>query len=199
MNLAVLGATGGTGALTRGHRVTALVRSAVEPRAGLTVVRGDPHEIADLRRALAGADAVISTLGPRGLGKTTLVADCARATLVAMRELGVRRLVIVGVGALFRQGIVPRLLRATVLRNIAADAAEMERVVTASEVDWTIARAPRLTHASQTGYAAEDDCMPARVVTAASLGRAGLARFLLDEVDHPNHVRRIVGVAGAQD
>jgi len=140
---------------------------------------------------------VISTLGPHGLGKTTLVADCARATLAAMRDLGVRRLVIVGVGALFRQGLAPRLLRATFLRNIVADSAEMERVVTASSLDWTIARAPRLTHAASTSYAAEDDRVPARVVAAASLGRAALARFLIDEVERHEHVRRIVGLAGS--
>jgi putative NADH-flavin reductase len=38
----------------------------------------------------------------------------------------------------------------------------------------------------------EDDRLPGRQIT-----RAELAQFLLDEVEHPAHLRRVVGVAEA--
>jgi uncharacterized protein YbjT (DUF2867 family) len=44
-------------------------------------------------------------------------------------------------------GIVAAVLRHTLLRNVAEDAAEMERAVMASGLDWTIVRPPRLTNA----------------------------------------------------
>src|SRR5256885_5608698 len=109
-SLFVLGATGGTGraivdqALRRGHRVTAFVRSPDKlgpSREGLTVLRGDPRNVEELRAALPGHDAVLSALGPPGIGPSTLVADSARSTVAAMRAAGVRRLLVVGVAVLF--------------------------------------------------------------------------------------------------
>jgi hypothetical protein len=48
---------------------------------------------------------------------------------------------IVSAAMLFEhEGFLAWLLRSTVLRNIAADSAEMERVVKASPLDWTIGR-----------------------------------------------------------
>ena len=208
--LFILGATGATGralvdqALERGHRLTAFVRSPqklVGPRAALTVVQGDPRSVDALRAALPGHDAVLSMLGPPGPGPTTIVADCARSTVIAMGDAGVSRLLIVGVGALFEQGPLTALIRGTFLRNVAKDAAEMERVVTTSGLDWTIVRVPRLTNGPLTGrYRAEDERMPRdnRSPAMASLSRADAARFLLSEVEHRAHVRRIVGIASVK-
>jgi uncharacterized protein YbjT (DUF2867 family) len=78
----------------------------------------------------------------------------------------------------------------------------MELLVTASGLDWTIVRPPRLTNGPLTRrYRAEPDRMPRgdRSPALATLGRGDLARFLLDELDQPAHVRRIVGVASVRD
>ena len=97
-------------------------------------------------------------------------------------------------GALFQDaGILAALLRRTVLRNVAEDAAEMERVVMASELDWTIVRPPRLTNGQLTGdYRAKDGYVPHG---RFSLSRHDAAHFLLGEVERGEHVRRIVGIA----
>jgi putative NADH-flavin reductase len=202
--LFLLGATGGTGraileqARQRGHAVTAFVRSPEKletVRDGVTVVKGDPRSVDELSAALPGHDAVVSALGPRGLGRTAVVSDAARSTVAAMAQTGVRRLLVVGVAVLFEDdGILSAIARRTFLRNVAADSAEMERIVAASGLDWTIARPPRLTNGALTRrYGVANGRMP----TAARLtiSRADLADFLLDEVDHPSHVRRIVGLA----
>src|SRR5664279_3212065 len=80
MRVLVIGASGKTGhevvrqALAVGHEVTAFVRDPSrlqvrDPR--LTVVRGDARSVDDLRRALAGQDAVISTVG--GSAKNAMI------------------------------------------------------------------------------------------------------------------------------
>src|SRR5882724_7771285 len=204
MRLFILGATGGTGralidqALERGHRVTAFVRSPRKlgsPGGGLTVLQGDPRSVDELLAALPGHDAVLSALGPPGPGPTTIVGDAARSTVTAMQATGVRRLLVVGVAVLFEhQGILSAILRRTLLRNVAKDSAEMERVVMASGLDWTIVRPPRLTNGPLTRrYGVSDDRMPRGARLTVS--RADVADFLLEELERPAHVHRIVGMA----
>ena len=84
-------------------------------------LQGDPTDEHALARALAGHDAVVSALGPPGPGKTTIHRDAARATLAAMKRANVDRLVVVSAAVLFDGGLLYSLLRATLLRNIAAD------------------------------------------------------------------------------
>lgn len=138
IRLFILGATGGIGrqlvdqALKRHHRVTAFVRSPQKlgaARDGLTVIPGDVHNAEAMRRALAGHDAVLSALGPPGPARNTITSDSARATIAAMQSAGIDRLLVVGVAALFPDiGMFGHLLRNTLLRNIADDSAEMERL-----------------------------------------------------------------------
>jgi putative NADH-flavin reductase len=206
LRLFVLGATGGTGralleqALRRGHQVTAFVRSPdkLGSAAGIRVLRGDPRIAGELRAALPGHDAVLSALGPPGIGSTTIVADCARSTVAAMQDTGVRRLLVVGVAVLFaNDGLLTAIARRTFLRNVAADSAEMERIVGGSGLDWTIARPPRLTDGGLTrAYGVADGRMPDRA--RLTISRADVADFLLDEVESPAHVHRIVGLASVK-
>ncbi|MEW6522179.1 MAG: NAD(P)H-binding protein [Bacillota bacterium] len=75
MRLAVFGATGISGrllvqqALAQGHEVRAYARNPAKLDTtcpGLQVVPGDIEDLPAIRQALAGADAVISLLGPTG-------------------------------------------------------------------------------------------------------------------------------------
>lgn len=210
MQLFILGATGGTGralveqALRRGHRVTAFVRSPQKlgaAREGLTVVRGNPFDATAVAAALAGHDAVLSALGPPGPGKTSVAGDGARSTVAAMHAAGVRRLLVVGVAVLFEDiGLFASIMRRTLLRNVAMDSAEMETIVKGSDLDWTIARPPRLTNGPLTGrYGVADDHLPGGAGGAATISRADVAHFLLEELEHPAHVRRIVGLSNARN
>ena len=206
MRLFILGATGGVGqklvseALKRRHRVTALVRSPEKlgaPRDGLTVIAGDVLDAGAMATALAGHDAVLSAIGPRGLGRSTITSDSARATVAAMRTTGIRRLVIVGVAMLFKEsGLLGSILRNTLLRNVAIDSAEMDKVVMASALDWTIVRPPRLTNgARKERYGVADDHLPFGTGGNATISRADVAHFMLNEVEQPQHVRQVVGIA----
>ena len=72
MNIALIGATGFVGSavlnelLQRGHRVTVLARNPAKltPREGLTVVAADAQDAAQVAKAVAGHDAVVSAYNP---------------------------------------------------------------------------------------------------------------------------------------
>ena len=204
LRLFILGATGRVGralvdqGLQRGHQISAFVRSPEKlgpARPGLTALRGDPRSSAELSGVLAGHDAVLSALGPVGLGATTIHRDAARSTVTAMHAAGVPRLLVVSAAMLFANaGIAAALLRKTLLRNVAEDCAAMENVVLASDIDWTIVRPPRLTNGPLTGrYALAVDRMPRGSV---SVSRADVGHFMLDELASNAYARQIVGMAG---
>jgi putative NADH-flavin reductase len=204
LRLFILGATGRVGqalvdqGLQRGHQISAFVRSPEKlgpARAGLTVLRGDPRSSSELSSVLAGHDAVLSALGPLGLGPTTIHRDAARSTVTAMQAARAPRLLVVSAAMLFANArIAAALLRKTLLRNVAEDCAAMENVVMASDIDWTIVRPPRLTNGPLTGrYALAAGRMPRGSV---SVSRADVAHFMLDELARNTYARQIVGMAG---
>ena len=103
MNVTVFGATGAIGSLTvaelleRGHQVTAYVRNPAKVPATwagrVKVVVGEMSDAAAVDSAVAGADAVVSALGPSMDRKATglpLVAGTGHV-LDAMKRHGVRR------------------------------------------------------------------------------------------------------------
>ncbi|SOE15893.1 NAD(P)H-binding [Streptomyces sp. 2323.1] len=106
MRLFVVGANGGLGrqviirALANGHQVTAFVRRAdgLRPHRNLSVIKGAvADEPADVRRAIAGHQAVISGLGNplwlKGRQGPAIVARAAANLVAAMHEGGVERIV----------------------------------------------------------------------------------------------------------
>jgi len=202
MRLLILGATGGIGTelisqgLDRGHLITAFVRSPkkvgrVHER--LRVVAGDARDVRQLRSVFPGHDAVLSTLGTRGLGSTSIREDGARGTVDAMKEGGLRRLMVVSAALLFDGiGFAAWLLRRVILRNVARDSLGMESIIRDSGLDWTIVRPPRLTNGlrKQT-YRVEDARLPHG---GFKISRADVAHFMLDELEHPKHMRKVVGI-----
>jgi putative NADH-flavin reductase len=65
----------------------------------LTVIRGDALDAAAVAETIAGADAVVSALGPRGAKSESLLAGAAANIVAAMDKTGARRLVCVAVAA----------------------------------------------------------------------------------------------------
>jgi putative NADH-flavin reductase len=200
MKLFLLGATGRTGrrvieqALSRGHTVTAAVRAAAalqsQPRLDIAAV--DPLNADAFAPVLVGHDAVISCLGQKSRRDAHLLQNAARAVVQAMTRMPVRRLLVVSQGLLFRSRnpIIP-MLRLILARHV-ADSIAMERLVSASSVDWTIVRPPRLLEGgTPRGYRINEGAAPKG---AWSMQRIDLAAFLLDAAERREHVGRIVGI-----
>jgi putative NADH-flavin reductase len=205
MKLFVLGATGKTGseivslALLRGHEVTAFVRSPdkLSPAGPLTIVRGDPRDPENMAAALPGHDAVLSAIGPHpreALRPSTLVTDCACATVQAMATSGVPRLVIISAAVLFpEQGLYFAFFR-WLTRHHARDLRGMEDIVRASGLAWTIARPPRLTQTPDASFRAVRDALPPG---SRAMSFRAVAAFMLDAVERGSHVAEVVGLGAA--
>jgi putative NADH-flavin reductase len=225
MKITVFGATGGTGrllveqALAAGHEVTVVVRDPARltirsPAAQLTaspasgvlagnrlhVITADVMNPAAISDAVAGADAVLTAIGPRSSGATTVSADSAASIIAAMRRNGVRRLITVsgsivadaGEGAIMSHLVKP-LLRRTFLKDACIGMRRGEEVVRASRLDWTIVRPPRLTDKPATGRyrTALDRNLP----RGLTVSRADVAAYLLKVIDDQAAVHHIVGIA----
>ncbi|MBK5925821.1 NAD(P)-dependent oxidoreductase [Rhodobaculum claviforme] len=172
-HLLIIGASGGIGlraveaALSAGHRVRALSRSAqaisVEaPPDSFEPFPADATDAAALATALEGVDAVILAVGAaptlaRTLRPVTLFTDVTRALLPAMQAAGVRRLVAVtGFGAGDSRAAMSLLERTghdLLLGRAYADKTVQEAMIRDSDLDWLIVRPTILTNRPARGNA----------------------------------------------
>ncbi len=178
MKLTIFAATGGIGrqlleqAVAAGHDVTAVIRNPQRLSRQVRAVTADlvTADPAVLESAVAGADAVLSCLGPRSASEAGIASRGTRAIVEAMQATGVRRIVVVsaapistvpspgrprpprhdpGDGFLMRNLLAP--LTKAAFRKPYADLALMEDVLRDSGLDWTVVRPPRLTDGPLTG------------------------------------------------
>lgn len=210
MRLLLLGATGRTGrelltqALERGHQVTALVRdpSRLPTRhERLTVHAGSVTDESAVAAAVAGQDAVLSTLGssnPRELLGTDLMARSMRTVAGAMERTQVRRIVLLSaLGAGDSAPTAPGMLRltfATALRSIGRDKAASERVLHDSALDWTVVYPPRLTDGPLTQRYRRTN--GTRLHGMPAVSRADVAHLMLALLDDESSARSSVVVTG---
>jgi len=204
MKIAVIGATGRTGrhlialASARGHDVTAFTRraSALEGVPGVRVIEGDGVNIADLRRAVSGQDAVISIVAAGDLGPTRIASTVTRALIEAMRLESVRRVLVTSSRSIgsTESGLVMAVVWG-IFRYSYADLVREETYIEESGLDYTIVRGTRLTDARGTGRYHVDD-QPNATGGTASLARADFALAILDAAEDPTTVGKTLGVNG---
>jgi len=214
MLIAVFGATGQTGtqivqqAESRGLRVRALARDPHKLRERLPAAPGGaPREsaVVDVRepeaviRALAGVDAVISSLGWTGPTDEGVLTAGTRAILDAMAASGTTRLIVTSASGRVVDGDDPlsRWLAKPILRRMLrapfADMAAMEDLVRASDTDWTILRPPMLVDGEERGYRSRHD---GNVRWRYRLRRADLAAAALDCLADPGSIGQTISLAG---
>ena len=210
MKLTIFGATGATGttlttqALAAGHDITAVVRDAsrltIPDHQRLRVVTADVMDPASISPAIEDADAVISAVGPRGAGPTTVIRDSVRSIIQAMEKTGTRRFVEVSGSivadegeSLYMRFLVKPLARRTFLGQVCADMRAGEDEIRHSDLDWTIVRPPALTNKAPTGSyrTAIDRNLP----HGFSISRADLAACMLGLLDDPASSHRHVAIA----
>jgi putative NADH-flavin reductase len=209
MKLTVFGASGAIGghvvrqALDAGHKVTAVVRASSGfdvPDVEIVKVPGltDP---AALVPAVAGADAVISGVGPRRLKDAGVASATHRVLLAAMAAAGVRRFVTVTAAPvippspeepwLVRRVVYPFI--STAFRKIYEDYTTMENEIRQSATDWTVVRPPRLTNKPLSGkYRIALEANP----RGLTIPRADVAHAMLGVLKDPGTIGHAIGVAG---
>lgn len=203
MKLLVLGATGATGrlvvdqALAAGHTVRALVRSPqkLEPaRPGLDVVAGQATDTGDVTQAMVGVDAVISALGANG---GTVITDATRAVISGATTAGVARFVYLSSFAVLRDRLSgpAKAMSSLAMSAMVKDKTAAEDALRASNLDWTVVHAVRLTNGPATQGAKE---LPptATLRMGDTVSRADVAAWLLAAVADTSTSRRSVVIAG---
>jgi uncharacterized protein YbjT (DUF2867 family) len=204
MKISIFGASGSTGqhlvlqALAANHQVTALVRSASSlslDHASLNSIVGDLEQPEAVQRAVQSADVVISVLGIRKKGAVDICTNGVRAILAAMAAQHKRRLIVLSAyGAGETQGAS---LSAWMIRRILAakmrDKDNMEALVRAANIDWTIVRPPALTNGPLSGAVKAGAGL--KVGFFAKISRADLAQFILREAIGDHYVKQAPTVA----
>ena len=205
MKIVIFGATGGTGrelvrqALAAGYEVTAFARNptAFSPEERLRVAQGNALDGAAVIAAIAGQDVVLSALGGRSLGDSELLPRSMKHILAGMQQHGIRRLIVLGAsgtveGAQKRISLVLRMLfavfKATLLRKPFAAQTEMQRMIRASDTEWTIVQPPRLLNVPGKGeYRVDAEALPEG---GGRIARADVATFMLRQIGSSEWVRR---------
>lgn len=203
MRVLVLGATGGAGRLIvgeareKGHAVVALVRSQANAvgLAGAELVEGDARDEGALTRAIAGCDAVISSLGTAisPFREVTLLSTATRALVAVMARQNVRRLVcITGMGAGDSRGhggfFYDWLFQPLLLRKVYEDKDRQEDVIRASALDWIIVRPTLLNdEPARGGVRALIDLSG---VQGGKIARADVADFVVQQLTADTWLRK---------
>lgn len=143
----IIALTGGTGfvgshvievALAAGHQLRALTRRPQIERAGVTWVAGALDDRASLATLVAGADAVLHIAGvinaPDRAGFATGNIEGTRNVIAAAEGAGIRRFVQVSSLTAREPG----------LSDYGWSKAEADKLLTASDLDWTIVRPPAI-------------------------------------------------------
>ena len=202
-SVVVFGATGGTDralvqqALDRGHEVTVFVRDSSRlpiRHERLRLVQGDVLRPATLPDALQNQEAVLCALGRKPFVSEPVCSEGTRNMLDEMARQGVGTVVVessVGVGDSLSQcsGFQKFLFR-TLLRSYFADKAMQEKYVRESGLDWTIVRPVQLTNGPATDALRASNTVQFRGFESPSISRADVARFMLDQLDHPTFLRQ---------
>jgi uncharacterized protein YbjT (DUF2867 family) len=200
MKVLVIGASGATGTLLlpklleQRHAVTAFARNpkSVPEREGLRVEQGDATDAASLERAVQGQDAVVSVFGPRGLGKSDVQETLARNLIAAMQKHGVKRLVNLsawGAAGTQPSGLLFKIIRGTLLKNVFADKERGETLFATSGLDVTHVCPGRLLNSPARGGV---KVSPDGAGLESIMTRADLAEFMVGQLSTDAWVRRSV-------
>ncbi|GHO84939.1 NAD(P)-dependent oxidoreductase [Dictyobacter formicarum] len=211
MNIVIFGANGATGriltkqALEAGHTVTAVTRhpEAFPLRdANLNVLGGDVFDLALVEQAVAGHDAVLSTLGVPFSREPISIYSRGMSNIVqAMNHAGVRRAVCVtssaagtnhdtGGGFIFDKVLQPIVI-STIGKTTYADMKKMETLLMNSELDWTVVRPSGLFETDAvTDYQVAEDHIRGQFTS-----RADLADCMLKQLTTDQYTRKCIAVA----
>jgi putative NADH-flavin reductase len=196
-------------ALSRGHRITAVVRNPKtyeKPAAGVEVVQGDATDPKSVAAVARGADAIVNAISPRPGGEgrpASSLADAANAVIEGAKAAGVKRLLVVGgagtlevapgVQLLDTPGF-PDIYKPEALEGRAAYAVYREK---AAPLEWTyVAPAAVIQPGERTGkYRTSNDQLLADASGKSTITHEDYAVAMLDELENPKNIGRRLAVA----
>lgn len=211
MRITVFGASGGIGRLVvqqlldNSHQVTAVVRTPAKlaiTHPQLTVLTGQLSDREAVERAVSGADAVISALGPSLKRSTTgtQVTDGTRTIVQAMEAQKVTRFIGLATPSLadprdkphWKHKVLP-VAAGLMFPNALAELKGMTEAVTGSGLDYTIARITNPTDKPATGRIRSGFLGHDKVASAMS--RADIAAFLVAQLTDSRYRRAMPAIS----
>ncbi|MCR6727146.1 NAD(P)-dependent oxidoreductase [Agrobacterium fabrum] len=211
MKIALFGGTGPTGryiieeALRQGYELSVYTRAAGKLSAfdgRIEVIVGDLNNREAIEACIAGADAVISALGPNGQ-KTQEKRPVMRGvgTIISvMEELNVRRPIQISTASYRdpKDGFDFKWRALVTMFKLMANAAYGDikataELVSSSRLDWTMVRIPFLKDGPATGKV--DIGWFGKTKLGMKLSRGNLAKFLVDQIMAKEFVRAAPGIA----
>ncbi len=198
----IIGANGGIGrqtvelALKAGYHVTAVLRQPANlplTHPHLEKVQGDVMHPQSFERYMNDQDVVISALGVKGgllSDKPTTLYSQGNANLIGlMQQHDIRRGYFISASALDISPVMPIFVRFAakyilqrLLRHMYDDLREMEKLVKASSLEWTIVRPPRLTNKPLTG--SYRFSINSFLKNCLSISRADVAHFMINNTSN---------------
>lgn len=197
MNIALIGVTGRVGSrllaelLRRGHHVTGIARdtSKLASQPGLVLKNGDADQPAQLAPLLAGHDAVFSAL--------KFATTDAAALIAAVKQAGVRRLLVVGGAATLEVAPGHILLDAPGFPAAYRPEAEggrrfLDRLRGERELDWTfLSPSAEFAPGERTGsFRVGGDALLTDANGKSWISMEDYAIAFVDELETPKHSRQ---------
>lgn len=211
MKVTVFGASGKVGrvvvrqAIARGHEVTVFVHKN-NPFADLPsvqIVQGDIYSGEDVRKAIAGSDAVISCLGSWGTKHRNVLTTAMQSLIPAMREQKISRIItLTGAGApppdqrlsAFHR-LLMMLLSPFPAGKVFADGEQHMRLLLESDLDWTTIRSPVMSDHEGSGYTLKLEAGR----TFPRIGREAVAASMLDQLESDEWARKAPALYPSDD
>lgn len=210
MRITIFGANGPTGrllteqALAAGHGVVATTRNPDRfplSHQALTVASVDVYDKGAVADAVAGADAVLSTLGVPFTRRPITTYSAGTGNIVsAMSRHGAKRLAVVSSsaveptmhadGGFMLNRVMQPLITRTIGKTTYADMRTMEALLRECDLDWTVLRPGGLFDSATTSDYELTENRSERVHTS----RADLAAGLLAQAGHTDWVRKVVAI-----
>ncbi len=197
MKIALIGATGNVGtrilaeALSRGHQVTGIARSAekLKGRNGVTPKQVDLADESKLAEAVRGHDAIVVSVRYQH--------NDVRHALAAAKAAGVRRILFVGGAASLEASPGVRLLDTpgfpeAIKVEAAPAAAALDRIREEKALDWTfVSPSIVLGPGERTGkFRIGGDQVLKDANGESRISYEDLAVAILDELENPRHIRK---------
>lgn len=208
--VALFGATGGAGkqllrqTLEAGYEVTVLARNPakIDPtlaqNPNLHIVQGDILDAAGVEEVVAGADLVLSVLGPTNNDPGLTITKGTQNIVDAMKKHNVRRLVMSAGAAAHdpqdRPNLVDRAIKMVLTltaKNVKEDMERAVDVVRQSDRDWTVVRVPMLVDRPasgklKVGYVGD---------IGSQISRADMAAFMLQEAKENRFIQKAPAIS----
>ncbi len=212
MNIALIGGTGFVGSvvlkelLLRGHRIAALARSPRKylPHPHLEVIAADALDARQVATGVAGSDAVVSAYNP-GWNEPRihdLFLRAYDAIVAGVKQAGQKRLLIVGgVGSLYLasglQVVDAPDFPAIYKQGALASREVLNRLRSEEDLEWTFLSPPAVLEPGERrgSYRLGGEQLLMSGDRFAGISLEDLAVALVDEIEHPRHLRKRFTVA----